>query len=313
MEERSMKIVTHNGVFHADDSFAVASLSIIFDTEVIRTRDSKVIETGDIVVDVGEIHNPSTGRFDHHQKGGAGKRPNGVPFASAGLVWAFYGPAICREVLGEYYGIDFHKVSQMVDDSLIAGIDARDNGVKTHHGINNANAYTVSDVISSFNPNWYAHQVYDGPFHQSVEIAKIILVNEIRRVSGQVMAETEVLKMVEPQKGNKIIILEKFVPWSNTIPLTEPQCLYVVYPDVSGTWRVQATPVGVGKDSFELKAALPSNWRGVKPDELKVVTNCDDAIFCHNSGFIMGTKTREGATHCAELALQLHLIAQGLK
>lgn len=308
-----MKIVTHNGVFHADDAFGVAALSIIYNVEIVRTRGLTEINSADIVLDVGEIHNPSIGRFDHHQKGGAGKRPNNVPFASAGLVWLFYGPIICREVLGEYYDIDTKKVSDLVDDTLFMGIDARDNGIKTHHGLNHANPYTVSDMISAFNPNWYDQQNYDEPFQRAVEFAKTILVNEIRRSAGQILAEAQLTKMIEPQKGNRIIILEHFVPWSSLIPVKEPQCLYVVYPDVSGTWRVQATPNGVGKDSFELKAPLPSNWRGLKPEELRKTTSCEDAIFCHNSGFIMGTKTREGAVQCAEIALSLHLISQSLR
>jgi len=47
-------IITHDGKFHADDVFAVAALLILNkDAKVVRTRDSRVILGGDIVVDVG--------------------------------------------------------------------------------------------------------------------------------------------------------------------------------------------------------------------------------------------------------------------
>ena len=48
-------IVTHDGSFHADDVFAVATLLKLFpDANVIRTRDTSVIERADVVVDVGK-------------------------------------------------------------------------------------------------------------------------------------------------------------------------------------------------------------------------------------------------------------------
>ena len=85
-----MKIVTHNDRFHADDVCTMAILRIYFGekiTEVIRTRNEQIIQSADIVFDVGHIYNPDTNRFDHHQTEGAGKRDNGIPYAACGLVW----------------------------------------------------------------------------------------------------------------------------------------------------------------------------------------------------------------------------------
>ena len=64
------KLVTHNANFHADDIFATATLDLVFksDIEVIRSRDPNIIESGDIVYDVGQIYDPERNRFDHHQK-----------------------------------------------------------------------------------------------------------------------------------------------------------------------------------------------------------------------------------------------------
>ena len=83
-----MKIVTHNAKFHTDDVFAVATLLILYPgAEVIRTRDESIIKMADIVVDVGQVYDAGNNRFDHHQVGGAGKRENGIQYASFGLVW----------------------------------------------------------------------------------------------------------------------------------------------------------------------------------------------------------------------------------
>ena len=76
-------IVTHGGKFHADDVFSVAALTHLFpDAQVVRTRDAKLIAAADIVVDVGQEYDAASGRFDHHQRGGAGARDNGIPYKS---------------------------------------------------------------------------------------------------------------------------------------------------------------------------------------------------------------------------------------
>ena len=36
------------------------------DAKIVRTRDPKLLETFDIVVDVGGVYDPSKGLFDHH-------------------------------------------------------------------------------------------------------------------------------------------------------------------------------------------------------------------------------------------------------
>jgi uncharacterized UPF0160 family protein len=79
-------IATHNGNFHADDVFSVAALkSILPAFKLIRTRDAELINKADIVIDVGGEYDPEAGRFDHHQRGGAGERENGIPYSSFGF------------------------------------------------------------------------------------------------------------------------------------------------------------------------------------------------------------------------------------
>src|SRR5271154_3301935 len=87
-----MKVATHPGNFHADDVFAIAALGLAAGPlQVIRTRDETVAADCDARVDLGGRSDPARGDFDHHQKGGAGERSNGIPYASFGLVWRQYG------------------------------------------------------------------------------------------------------------------------------------------------------------------------------------------------------------------------------
>ena len=72
---------THGGKFHADDVFSTALLQIVR-PDIQVTRGFVVPDDFDgIVYDVGG------GMFDHHQEPRE-TRPNGVPYAAFGLLWA---------------------------------------------------------------------------------------------------------------------------------------------------------------------------------------------------------------------------------
>ncbi|KAH0444939.1 hypothetical protein IEQ34_025529 [Dendrobium chrysotoxum] len=62
--------------------------------------------------------------------------------------------------------------------------------------------------------------------------------------------------------------------------------LYIVYPDESGKWRIQAVPKS--PESFESRKALPEPWRGLRDEELSNKTGIPGCIFIHASGFIGG-------------------------
>lgn len=111
------------------------------DIEIVRSRDERDIARGDIVFDVGGVYDPSNGRFDHHQQGGAGARDNGIPYASFGLVWKEYGHVVAGSV----------ENAQFIDEQLVQCIDAHDN---VNIGETSVRVYAVGDVISAFRPTW---------------------------------------------------------------------------------------------------------------------------------------------------------------
>lgn len=56
--------------FHADEALACALLQMLpeySDASITRTRDYAVLETMDVVVDVGGVYDPAKHRYDHHQ------------------------------------------------------------------------------------------------------------------------------------------------------------------------------------------------------------------------------------------------------
>lgn len=63
------------------------------DSPVVRTRDMKVLETLDCCVDVGAVYDPSTHRYDHHQRtfDSTLDADHKIKLSSAGIVYKHFG------------------------------------------------------------------------------------------------------------------------------------------------------------------------------------------------------------------------------
>ncbi|CUB03298.1 MYG1 family protein [Marinomonas fungiae] len=283
-------IATHNGNFHADDVFAVAALKHLFPSaELIRTRDLDVLAKADIVLDVGGVYDADKGRFDHHQRGGAGARENGIPFSSFGLMWQKYGLQICG---------DDQEIADAVDKNLVSAIDAIDCG----HVDGPITGVSLSQTISMFNPTWEEHGDYDACFEEAVTFASRVLARFIAAARGGVNAKSIVIEAIENAADPRVIVLEQFTPWKTTVLNTSPDALFMIYPAQTGEWRIQTVPVELG--SFEDRKKLPAPWAGLSGKELQDVTGLEDAMFCHNGMFIAGCKSFESTMRMAELALE---------
>jgi uncharacterized UPF0160 family protein len=283
-------IVTHNGNFHADDVFSVAALKGIFSSvTLIRTRDLEIIAKADIVIDVGGEYDSTTDRFDHHQRGGAGARENGIPYSSFGLMWQKYGLDVCK---------GNQNVANALDAGLVSTIDAIDCGYVK--GV--SEGISLSQTISMFNPTWQEDSHFDVCFDEAVEFASHVLTRFIATANGGISAKTIVASAIENTQDPRVIVLEKYTPWKKTVHALSEEALYMVYPSQTGQWRIQAVPVEPG--SFEDKRPLPKEWAGLSDKALQEVTGIDDAMFCHNGLFIAGTESFESTMKMAAIALQ---------
>lgn len=283
-------IATHNGNFHADDVFSVAALkSILPPFKLIRTRDLALIEQADIVIDVGGKYDPDEGRFDHHQRGGAGERKNGIPYSSFGLIWQKYGLEICQAN---------QDVANAIDAGLVSTIDAIDCG----HVGGVSQGISLSQTISMFNPTWQEESEFNSCFDQAVVFAAHVLTRFIASADGGISAKAIVAKAIDQAEDPRVIVLEKYTPWKRTVHALSEQALYVLYPSQTGEWRIQAVPVELG--SFEDRKSLPKQWAGLSDKALKQVTGIDDAMFCHNGLFIAGATSFAGTMKMASIAVE---------
>lgn len=131
-----MKVVTHDGHFHTDEVVACMLLRLLYeDIDIIRTRDPTIIESADIVVDVGKIYDHQTKRYDHHQYTSnevTWDSQHTIPLSSAGMVWKHYGIDIIRK---QYTDLDISKVHQLhtkLYNDFFQEIDANDNGINKY-------------------------------------------------------------------------------------------------------------------------------------------------------------------------------------
>jgi uncharacterized UPF0160 family protein len=283
-------IATHNGNFHADDVFSIAALKSIFPSfKLIRTRDLEFINKADIVVDVGGEYDSDADRFDHHQRGGAGERENGIPYSSFGLIWQKYGLEICQ---------GNQDVANAVDAGLVSTIDAIDCG----HVKGVSEGISLSQTIGMFNPTWQEDSHFDTCFDEAVDFASRVLTRFIASANGGISAKAIVAKAIDNAEDSRVIVLEKYTPWKRTVHALSEEALYMIYPSQTGQWRIQTVPVEPG--SFEDRKSLPKQWAGLSDKELKDVTGIDDAMFCHNGLFIAGAESFESTMKMASIALQ---------
>ena len=290
MNNKTTTIVTHSGNFHADDVFSIAVFrNILPSFELIRTRDLSLIAKADIVVDVGGEYDPETGRFDHHQRGGAGERESGIPYSSFGLIWQQYGLEMCQ---------GNQDVANAVDAGLVSTIDAIDCG----HASGVQEGISLSQTIGMFNPTWQEDTKLDECFDEAVTFASRILLRFIAAARGGISAKEIVTKAIDDAADPRVIVLEKYTPWKKTVLALSEEALFVVYPSHTGEWRIQAVPAERG--SFENRKSLPTPWAGLSDKELQEVTGIDDAMFCHNGLFIAGAKSFESTMKMAAMAVE---------
>jgi uncharacterized UPF0160 family protein len=316
-DEFSIKVATHNGMYHADDVVAISILAENIpaeNIELIRTRDQTAIDAADIAVDVGGEYCPVTYRYDHHFVGSP-TREDGTQLASAGMV-AKSIPWL-RPQAFKYL------------DAFVRRVDASDTGVKTP-------GWRFSVSLSKTNPlpGAPSHE-YDERFLEVVEVVRRsvipILVNWVHgedAVEDVIEAATSAFEkhprisrwILENQlaqnasaaritaafnravaAGDYLVRLDQpEVALYETLGLAPAGLYYVTFPS-EGNHKVQQIPVEVG--SFSGRLPLPEAWAGKKSHELQALTGVHDAVFCHPGRFIAAAETAAGAVRLAELAM----------
>ncbi|KAJ1996719.1 hypothetical protein GGI04_005672 [Coemansia thaxteri] len=322
-------IGTHSGTFHCDEALAcymLRQLDEYKDAKVVRSRDPSTLDACDIVVDVGGVYSHDAKRYDHHQRGfdeqfsGSYK----TKLSSAGLVYKHYGKDIIRAIIvDEQVGDDeIDMLHEKLYKSFIEGIDGSDNGISRYPDSIEP-AYQDNSGLSArvgrLNPWWNQPEGdMDARFAQAMSLTGGELHERVRYYAlawlpGRKVVEQGFNNRFDIDRSGQIVLFEQFCPWKDYLDIIEtealakdpeaPKPVYVLYPDTSNNWRVQAISERPG--SYTSRRPLPEAWRGIRDAELSERTGIEGCIFVHQSGFIGGNKTRDGALELARKALTM--------
>lgn len=293
------QIVTHPGLFHADDVCAVAYLRMVGCAAPVARRvptEDDLYDQGVIVLDIGGTRDPYRKVFDHHQKGGAGARwDSDVPYAAFGLIVDWLPPS------------DDNIVNEAFDRAIVQPVDALDNGWgQPALGTAQAPTCSLSAAVSSFNPGpGAAPEDRDAAFASAVDWVKPVLKNFLKRARETATARAVVMA-AETTADGRVLVLESFVPWAEHVFARPDQenLLYVVFPSERGGYSAQQVPVAKG--SMEGRKPFPADWAGLRGKELADLADlptAGDATFCHPGRFICGAETFGAVMQLVELAL----------
>ncbi|MBE5820294.1 MAG: MYG1 family protein [Clostridiales bacterium] len=296
--------ITHSGSFHADDVLATVILSKTFLGTATVMRTSAVPKEGFVEVKP-LIYDLGGGKFDHHQKGGNGTRENGVPYASAGLIWKEYGLKILFNTFNDASDYDIKFIFDYIDGNLIQGVDAYDNGVmpKVDYPVQNM---CFSEIIENFNPTWEENnQNADFAFIQAVSFAESVFDRLVENAHAKTKVREKIISAIS-ESNNGIMVLDQDIDWQEELFRSTDEkasnILYVIYPSNRGDYKVRCVPDVL--EGFGQRKTLPSEWHGLKGEELQKVTKVSDAVFCHPNGFVAGADSLEGALALANLAIK---------
>ena len=190
-----IRVVTHDGIFHADELLACAALSIAYGRDnvvIVRSRHSKVLEvaTNDKdmwVIDVGNSYDPEILNFDHHMRDFDVTNSFGNKLSSFGLV--------VEELLRR----DFFTE---VKESLLKfsnKVDMLDNGVQK------AEDLSFLSVLNSYSDNEVIN------FYAALEVAMTYLRSLINQWKEEVTINERLEKAIQIRR-NGIVASEEFIP-----------------------------------------------------------------------------------------------------
>ncbi|XP_050306140.1 MYG1 protein [Anthonomus grandis grandis] len=330
------KIGTHNGMFHCDEAlacFMLKQLPEYSDADIVRSRDPKVLNECDIVVDVGATYDPLKKKFDHHQREFTetlnSVRPdltrnkfNTIRLSSAGLVYAHYGLEVLSSTLEKNKLLATQDCLRAlflhIYEGLVEELDAIDNGIPM---------YTEGKPLYRINTHLGArvHRLNPAWNDPNPESDDVLFEKAMRLVGGEFVervlegfnswwpAREIVKRSIENRKSlhdsGEIMLLTDRCSWKDHLYALEEELKiegeikFCVFHDRGGdSWRVQGIPLQ--PDSFICRVFLHKDWWGVRDEELSNISKVEDAIFCHASGFIGGARSKEGALQMALASLK---------
>lgn len=330
----SEKVIgTHSGTFQADEAmgcFLLRQLPEYRLSRIVRSRDPKLLETCNIVIDVGGVYDHEKKHYDHHQRGyderfdtGKEGSTNGrcTKLSASGLVYRHYGKKVIQAHYPSLSNDHLDIVYVKLYNSLLEALDAIDTGVEISTGEQVWNDTTgLSSRVGRLNPRWNEVDEDgkkpdpDERFMDALNLCGEDFLSVMTKIVESDLPAREVVEKAVVQRheidssGEIICFPTGGLPWKGhlyeleKLHKLEKLIKFVLYTDQGGMWRVQA--VTVEGMAFENRLGLPEKWRGVRDDDLEKISGIKGSRFVHAAGFIGGNTLYEGALEMARVALR---------
>lgn len=255
-------IITHSGIFHADEVFAIAALikwNLDTGTFILRTRKQEYIfpEENTFIVDVGGVHDESKKMFDHHQN-------LGLP-ASNLLVYKYI---FSRMLIPYNVYVEMHPFMKGISNYDINKDETIQNWSKYNkdHQFRN-----ISNIIAGFNRDPLDDETQLVQFRKAISFAIEVLDNEehaaIKRIEAEDIYDNRTII------GNNIALFDRFCPiWKE-----KKEHIYAILPNPGG---------------WSLNTADSSQY------PLPIIEH-EDLTFAHKGRFIMIFSNKEAAIEVA--------------
>ena len=286
-------IVTHNGVFHADECFAIAFLNIaagrhpanedLFD--VIRVNNTDVDQYKDredcIIIDIGD------GEFDHHSNNNKEYRQYSRKGSDGEKEYKRYYYASFGKVVRAFHtlidAIADDRSYKFFDRNFVCKIDGYDNGDRTYYS-------DFSNLINEMNPVWNADVIMvkedvSYNFMDAICFCMFIISKKLEVIKASKDADVYLAEAKKNEK-NHILILETYIPYIGKL---NPDTEYVIFPSSREKgWNLSVCKNEIG----EFIKPLPKEWYGFNREPNPPV---EGLLFCHQSGFLAVFDTLENA------------------
>lgn len=264
------KIVTHAGIFHADEMLAICIVNLAIGKKQVsefvpieRTNfpTAEMLEDLSVcVLDVGKSYNRKFNNFDHHQ--------NENLHASNVLVWNDFKWDICLSLELEIDNdvINWNEFSELVQVKFLQFVSDVDCG-RTTKEMREGNIPTLNSIIRNMNN-------LEGGFEIALQVAFHSLMGAIETSIAYLKGKAKYKKFEDICKGVKLQKdTEIVLAWKDLAE--EDGTMMLITPNRQG-------------------------WQVITRDSELVLPQSNDALFRHASGFMIVFLTLEQATEYAK-------------
>lgn len=293
-----MRIGTHDGSFHADDVLAVAILTTIYPNhQIVRSRDTDILNMMDILIDVGDIYDHRIKRYDHHMHNPPKDKFDHM-FSSAGLIWRHYAKTYLEAIgipkdftfEGNTFGL-ITSVERHIRIHWIHPIDRADNGL-------NQGPTAISEIVRSMRPIHpeRSTQRFDQLFLEAVSMVSHIFKRSCFHSADHVIAKTQCM-----HSEKKILLDDKVIvsqyPFHNYKVLNTTTAHFSICPsDVyegSELYFVVRPILDLNTKSF--KTPFPAEILGCRSATIEQHLGIKGVNYIHHNGHLALVNSEEEA------------------